>query len=161
MFLLKDTTQWRLWGSNPRPLGPESSTLPQSHCAPYFKQFKMAVQFFQTSPSFSNFHGPNTFFYKFNRPLARLQKGRKIPVSVTNFFCSCFFLRLTSLLKLKLVSIGKVKKNCWVTSVNYTWYWSFTIISIKSANSNFLETLNFIRTVKSGLTMCQSVVSEH
>ena len=34
MFLLKDTTQWRRWGSNPRPLGLESSTLPMSHCAP-------------------------------------------------------------------------------------------------------------------------------
>ena len=28
MFLLKDTTQWRRWGSNPRPFGLESSTLP-------------------------------------------------------------------------------------------------------------------------------------
>ena len=35
MFLLKDTTQWRRWGSNPRPFGLESSTLPLSHCAPY------------------------------------------------------------------------------------------------------------------------------
>ena len=34
MFLLKDTTQWRRWGSNPRPFGLESSTLPLSHCAP-------------------------------------------------------------------------------------------------------------------------------
>ena len=34
MFLLKDTTQWRRWGSNPQPLGIESSTLPLSHCAP-------------------------------------------------------------------------------------------------------------------------------
>ena len=32
--LLKDTTQWRPWGSNPWPLGLESSTLPLSHCAP-------------------------------------------------------------------------------------------------------------------------------
>ena len=32
--LLKDTTQWRRWGSNPPPLGLESSTLPLSHCAP-------------------------------------------------------------------------------------------------------------------------------
>ena len=32
MFLLKDTTQWRWWGLNPRPLGLESSTLPLSHC---------------------------------------------------------------------------------------------------------------------------------
>ena len=31
MFLLKDTTQWRRWGSNPQPLGLESSTLPLSH----------------------------------------------------------------------------------------------------------------------------------
>ena len=31
--LLKDTTQWRRWGSNPRPLGLESSTLLLSHCA--------------------------------------------------------------------------------------------------------------------------------
>ena len=34
MFLLKDTTQWRWWGSNPPPLSLESSTLPLSHCAP-------------------------------------------------------------------------------------------------------------------------------
>ena len=34
MFLLNDTTQWRWWGSNPQPLGLESSTLPLSHCAP-------------------------------------------------------------------------------------------------------------------------------
>ena len=35
IFLLKDTTQWRRWGSNPRPLGLESSTLPLSHCDPW------------------------------------------------------------------------------------------------------------------------------
>ena len=35
MFLLKNTTQWRRWGSNPRPFGLKSSTLPLSHCAPY------------------------------------------------------------------------------------------------------------------------------
>ena len=34
MFLLKDTTQWRRRGSNLRPFGLESSTLPLSHCAP-------------------------------------------------------------------------------------------------------------------------------
>ena len=34
MFLLKDTTQWRRWGSNPRPFGLESSTLPLSHYTP-------------------------------------------------------------------------------------------------------------------------------
>ena len=32
--LLKDTTQWHLWCSKPRPLGIESSTLPLSHCPP-------------------------------------------------------------------------------------------------------------------------------
>ena len=37
MFLLKNTTQWRWWGSNPWPLGLESSTLPLSHCTPYVK----------------------------------------------------------------------------------------------------------------------------
>ena len=36
MFLLKDTTQWRRWGLNPRPFSLESSTLPLSHCAPLF-----------------------------------------------------------------------------------------------------------------------------
>ena len=36
MFLLKDTTQWRRWGSNPRPFGLESCALPLSHCAPYY-----------------------------------------------------------------------------------------------------------------------------
>ena len=35
MFLLKDTKQWGWWGSNPRPLGLESSTLPLSHWAPF------------------------------------------------------------------------------------------------------------------------------
>ena len=30
MFLLKDAMQWRLWGSNPRPLSLESSNLPLS-----------------------------------------------------------------------------------------------------------------------------------
>ena len=34
MFLLKDTRQWCRWGSNPQPLGLESSTLPLSHCVP-------------------------------------------------------------------------------------------------------------------------------
>ena len=34
MFLLKDTTQWRRWGSNPRSFGLESSALPLSHCSP-------------------------------------------------------------------------------------------------------------------------------
>ena len=34
MFLLMDTTQWRQWASNQRPLGIESSTLPLSHCVP-------------------------------------------------------------------------------------------------------------------------------
>ena len=34
MFLLKDTTQWRRWGSNSQLFGLESSTLPLSHCAP-------------------------------------------------------------------------------------------------------------------------------
>ena len=33
-FLLKDTTQWRRWGSNLRPLRLKASTLPMSHCAP-------------------------------------------------------------------------------------------------------------------------------
>ena len=36
IFLLKDTTQWRRWGSNPLTLGLESSTLLLSHCAPYY-----------------------------------------------------------------------------------------------------------------------------
>ena len=33
--LLKETTQWRRWGSIPRPRGLEPSTIPLSHCAPY------------------------------------------------------------------------------------------------------------------------------
>ena len=32
--LHKDTAQWRRLGSNLRPLGTDSSTLPLSHCAP-------------------------------------------------------------------------------------------------------------------------------
>ena len=44
MFLLKDTTQWRQWGSNLRPLGLESSTLPLSHCAPYNLGWKITIR---------------------------------------------------------------------------------------------------------------------
>ena len=32
----RTTTQWRQWGSNPLPLGLESSTLPVGHCAPIY-----------------------------------------------------------------------------------------------------------------------------
>ena len=41
MFLLKDTTQRRRWGSNPRPFGLESSALPLSHCAPYSRRTRI------------------------------------------------------------------------------------------------------------------------
>ena len=34
MSCLRTTTQWRRWGSNPRPLGLESRTLPMNHCTP-------------------------------------------------------------------------------------------------------------------------------
>ena len=39
--LLKYSTEWRWWGSNPWPLGLKSSTLPLSHCAPYEDPDKM------------------------------------------------------------------------------------------------------------------------
>ena len=44
MFLLKDTTQWHRWGSNPQPLGLESSTLPPSHCDPAYCRSKVLLQ---------------------------------------------------------------------------------------------------------------------
>ena len=47
MFLLKDTTQWRRWDSNLRPLCLKKSTLPLSHCAPYlmhvYQQFLLLL----------------------------------------------------------------------------------------------------------------------
>ena len=61
MFLLKDTTQWRRWGSNPRPFGLESSTLPLSHCAPkngdlrdrfFYPIFTWIMDSFSCSPLF-------------------------------------------------------------------------------------------------------------
>ena len=45
MFLLKHTTQWRLWVSNPWPLGLESSTLPRSHSAPYASWRRLQTTF--------------------------------------------------------------------------------------------------------------------
>ena len=42
--LLKDTSQWRRWGSNPRPLGLESSTLPLSHCPPLARIYKRKLR---------------------------------------------------------------------------------------------------------------------
>ena len=41
MFLLKDTRQWRQWGSNQQPLGLQSSTLPLSHCV-YWNALQIA-----------------------------------------------------------------------------------------------------------------------
>ena len=43
VFCSRTTTQWRRWGSNPRPLGLLSSTLPLSHCAPYVDRDEKAV----------------------------------------------------------------------------------------------------------------------
>ena len=44
LYLLKDTTQWRRWGSNLRPFGLELSTLPLTNCAPFFVQnFKICT----------------------------------------------------------------------------------------------------------------------
>ena len=40
MFLFKDTTQCHRWGSNPRPLGLVSSSLPLSHYAPLVYGFE-------------------------------------------------------------------------------------------------------------------------
>ena len=43
MFLLKDTIQWRRWGSNPRPFCLESSTLPLSHWLHYCCDWQRAT----------------------------------------------------------------------------------------------------------------------
>ena len=43
MSCSRTTTQWRRWGSNPRPLGLESSTLQLSHCAPSRVHMKQKV----------------------------------------------------------------------------------------------------------------------
>ena len=59
MFLLKDTTQWRKRGSNPRPLGHESRTLPQGHCAPMILEptWRLLVMVHRIWPVFSwHFH---------------------------------------------------------------------------------------------------------
>ena len=42
--LLKDTTQWHQWGSNPQPLCFESSTLPLSKCAPSLSEWKGFIE---------------------------------------------------------------------------------------------------------------------
>ena len=45
MSCSRTTTQWRRWGSNPRPLCLESSTLPLSHCAPYVTLLWRSLRF--------------------------------------------------------------------------------------------------------------------
>ena len=55
MFLLKDTTQWRRWGSNPRPFSIESSTLPLSHYAPCFTHESWYEKTWEKS-AFKNWH---------------------------------------------------------------------------------------------------------
>ena len=47
MFLLKDITQWRRWGSNARSFGLESGTLPLSHCAPLYADLFSKLSFLQ------------------------------------------------------------------------------------------------------------------
>ena len=44
MSCSRTTTQWRRWGSNPRPFGLESSTLPLSHCATFWYLFFISRQ---------------------------------------------------------------------------------------------------------------------
>ena len=40
MSCSRTTTPWRRWGSNPRPFGLESSSLPLGHCAPIINIMK-------------------------------------------------------------------------------------------------------------------------
>ena len=61
MFLLKDTTQWHQWGSNPRSLGLESSTLPLSHCAP-----SLYIESCSLITLFTNVAGTYVLFYMFS-----------------------------------------------------------------------------------------------
>ena len=58
MFLLKDTTKWRWWGSNRLPLGLESSTLPLSHCPP---RVQFCNFWFPIYSENGNFLGKHTF----------------------------------------------------------------------------------------------------
>ena len=85
MFLLKDTTQWRQWGSNPPPYGLESSTLPLSHCAPEDKKSWAGPQFLQGGPSYDKFHS------RFIRHQLILQKEEAFYLLlVGDLFCSTF-----------------------------------------------------------------------
>ena len=67
MFLLKDTTQWRRWGSNPRPFGLESSTLPLSHCAPNFF-------FHEDKPYKPSDLGPHCLQYRLPKNISRWEE---------------------------------------------------------------------------------------
>ena len=60
MFLLKDTRQWRRWGSNPLPLGLKSSTLPLSHCAP-IRLFGVSSLPYSLLITFANSLDPDQF----------------------------------------------------------------------------------------------------
>ena len=73
--LLNDTTQWRRWGWNPRLFGLESSTLPLSHCAPYWRYYvvglsktlklSIGVLLIDERIHFTNLHSEWSKFYGF------------------------------------------------------------------------------------------------
>ena len=88
MLLLKDTTQWRRWGSNPRPFGLESSTLPLSHCAPEHACLQKTIKssrpkFFANAPLLSQVlcskHYISIYLDEYLTKLSAEKMGQKIP----------------------------------------------------------------------------------
>ena len=93
MFLLKDTTQWRRWGSNPRPLGLDSSSLPLSHCAPLSTLIRVrnSIRHKLVNPPtflfFFRWESSILSLYRFSEKCSAYREGQPTPSLLS---CKCF-----------------------------------------------------------------------
>ena len=149
MFLLKDTSQWRGLGSNPRPLDLKSSTLPLSHCVPigsniecssfstYFRPktpFLSVISDFQVSmhiPSGLSLRSSGFGSIECSRIFRNLKKYKKKSDPIRSYFCpqllsvSITFLRdcaqVQSRMSLESSLLGIVLNRVWSSAVFRPW----------------------------------------
>ena len=129
MFLLKDTTQWHRWGSNPQPFGLESSTLPLSHCAP-IDSYHIKWQ--------------DNLPFGYSKKLSSYMSVEAILVIWSNFsFHDLWRLHMT-VMTLSLTwpsSFGEYLWKCWLTGTQGSSFWLRW--AIRSSWASYLQLLDY------------------
>ena len=85
VVLLKDTTQWCQWGSNPQPFNLESSTLPLSHCAPCLWMDYKHITLLKNTYY-------NTSFAHFHTQFLCLQLCKQLRIYITFYLYACIWI---------------------------------------------------------------------